>query len=69
MLNFNNNDSFLELVSDGDQINLSSNAIGNFDYSRNQNFRDAKSVNSKPKNMKKFNINQFPSSIINHKMS
>jgi hypothetical protein len=57
-MNFNHDHSFLELVSDGDQINLSSNAVPHFE-SRNSEPRQARSLN--PKNRSKFQVTLFPS--------
>jgi hypothetical protein len=57
MMNFNHDHSFLELVSDGDQINLSSNALPHFE-SRNSEPRQAKTQN--PKLRGKFHMNVYP---------
>ena len=58
-MNFKNDNSFLELVSDGDQINLSSNAVPPFESRKNEP-RQAKTQN--PKNSSKFRMSLFPPS-------
>ena len=66
-MNFNHDHSFLELVSDGDQINLSSNAVPHFE-SRNSEPRSANSLKN-PNLRGKFHMSVFPTKKVTSKLS